>query len=161
VAAVTADASDFDFDDLQPTGVTEVAAQVEDAFVFDGEYQDEDDGTAALFEEEIVLERDENTPDWLNAMVPGLDVDVTAQDYILPDEEFDLVEETPIPIDRSAVGNAEFGWLVRIVEEEVAASQPVRRFAFSRPPAWARPSRPPVSDEDDDFPDWIVDDDVK
>jgi tetratricopeptide (TPR) repeat protein len=153
---------DFNFEDLQPTDATAVVAEVEDAVMSEREYEDEDDGTAALFEEEVVLEGgDVNTPDWLNAMVPGLDVDVTAQEYILPDEEFDLVEEAPIPIDRSAAGNAEFGWLVRIVEEEVAASQPVRRFSFSRPPAWARPARPPVSDDDDDFPDWIVDDDGK
>lgn len=113
------------------------------------------------FDEEVHPTPAENAPDWLNAMVPGLDVDYEAQENILPDEEFE--EEEPLPIhaeNDAALG--EFGWLVRIVDDEVEADTAARpavavpKFVFSHPPAWMRQSSAP----DDDLPDWPVDDDA-
>ncbi len=97
----------------------------------------------------------ENAPDWLNALVPGLDID------------FDADEDAPIEqsfADSAAVASASanFGWLTAIVESEVnqppmtmpsastiikatetptqtSTSSPTpspRKWAFSRPPAW-------------------------
>ena len=128
------------------TVIPAVEEMVEDEGLFD-DYDDAEVERAAPI----------NTPDWLNAMVPGLDVDTTAQEYILPDEEFDLVEQELLPIDSTST-NAEFGWLTAIVDEELAAGRPVVRFAFSRPPAWARATTSAV-DDDDEFPEWIADDD--
>ncbi len=116
----------------------------------------------------------ENAPDWLNAMVPGLDVDYEAHedepiesDYIegaAPRREEIVV--TPAPRD--------FEWLNQIVAEEALqpehAPQPAarRRFVFSRRPAWLRrpverqdaaPAAQQAVDEDDDFPGWLPDDD--
>ncbi|PJF28803.1 MAG: hypothetical protein CUN52_11600, partial [Phototrophicales bacterium] len=94
----------------------------------------------------------ENAPDWLNALVPGLDID------------FDADEDAPIEqsfADSAAVASASanFGWLTAIVEAEVnqppmtmpsastivkpqetvtpvKPSAPRRTWSFSRPPAW-------------------------
>jgi len=113
-----------------------------------------------------------NAPDWLNAMVPGLDVD-----YDAPEDE--PIEESYLedPADRAEAiapirNKKEFDWLLNIVEEEtqqVAAIQDggqKRRFVFSRPPAWLRqptemrdqPSSAPAADDDFDdvdLPPWL------
>jgi hypothetical protein len=119
----------------------------------------------------------ENAPDWLNAMVPGLDVD-----YEAPEDEpieSDYVESAaPRRVEAAgatAAPTRDFEWLNQIVAEEALepqlATQPAarQRFVFSRQPAWLR--RPverqdvaPVAsqqavDEDDDFPGWLHEDD--
>ena len=102
----------------------------------------------------------ENAPDWLNALVPGLDID------------FDADEDAPVEqsfADSAAVASASanFGWLTAIVESEVnqppmtmpsastivkpaetptqtPTSSPVpspRKWSFSRPPAWLNRGR--------------------
>lgn len=113
----------------------------------------------------------ENAPDWLNAMVPGLDVDYAAEE--------DAPLEQDIASDQEAA-TREYGWLVDIVTEETAAQpEPAGgearrepRFQFSRRPAWLRAligDRPaqsnqtdnwlqndrPASDNDLDLPDWL------
>jgi hypothetical protein len=107
------------------------------------------------FEDEHVMTPAENAPDWLNAMVPGLEIDYTA------------TEEDPEKVTPSVAKQrrAEFAWLNELVEQETAgipvsappppppASQPLvalppslpevlpaaRRFIFTRLPAWMRP----------------------
>lgn len=90
-----------------------------------------------------------NAPDWLNAMVPGLDVDYEAtEDEWTEDEEaaFDASER-------------EYAWVEQMVEEEMGAVA-YAGYSFSQPPAWlsskGSPSQPPAPD--DDLPDWISDD---
>jgi tetratricopeptide (TPR) repeat protein len=120
----------------------------------------------------------ENAPDWLNAMVPGLDVD-----YEAPEDEpieSDYIESAAPRREEVAATTAsptrDFEWLNQIVAEEALqperAPQPAarRRFVFSRQPAWLRRSverldatpatAQPATHEDDDFPGWLRDDDA-
>lgn len=92
-----------------------------------------------------------NAPDWLNAMVPGLDVD-----YEPGEEAFVEDEEEPVD-DESA--QREFAWLDNLVEEEMAATTRPE-FAFSRLPRWLGSSGASMDDDsaDDAFPDWPSDD---
>ncbi len=108
----------------------------------------------------------ENAPDWLNAMVPGLDLKYEpGSDDVLESE----IAEKP----QTAASN--FNWLTEIVDEETAqvaavqemgetpASQTARqgRFSFSRRPAWLRAlterkDEQPTGDQDDfNLPDWL------
>jgi hypothetical protein len=132
----------------------------------------ESDFEATSFEQEELLPAPaENAPDWLNAMVPGLDVDYEApedepieQEYIesprLRRLEAEAAVSTPSP-------TRDFDWLNEIVaEESLQQGQPARerrRFVFSRQPAWLRQ---PVEKQDapvatqqvaDDDPDWLLD----
>jgi tetratricopeptide (TPR) repeat protein len=115
----------------------------------------------------------ENAPDWLNAMVPGLDVDYEAPEdepieteYIQGGarrEELAAATTPPSP-------SRDFEWLNQIVAEEALQPQPAqqpiarRRFVFSRQPVWLR--RPveqqaaQSEEEDNDFPGWLRDDDA-
>jgi tetratricopeptide (TPR) repeat protein len=107
----------------------------------------------------------QNAPDWLNAMVPGLDLNYEAEEEEPLEHQYSL--------DQS---RREFGWLMDIVEEETGmvaavedeeAAPRVRRFIFSRPPAWLRGLRPnqkdeewtkndqPADENDLDLPDWL------
>lgn len=123
----------------------------------------------------------ENAPDWLNAMVPGIDVDYTAADdpdviseegeEVYQPEYFSDIEEETMQAAPTGASHG-FGWLTDLVEEEartaeegetVAVDQPRPRFVFSRRPAWLAKlasSRPEpargsaVRARDDDFPDW-------
>jgi hypothetical protein len=135
-------------------------------------------------EEELATTPAANAPDWLNAMVPGLDVDYSATEDDKPIEQ-EFVEEPVAYRQRAASSeNAEFGWLEKIVEEETRAApaKPAKRFdfVFSRLPAWLRGTKPAAatppapqaveepewlrdddeptdnnSDDDDDLPDWL------
>ncbi|MCL4256384.1 MAG: hypothetical protein KJ043_21680, partial [Anaerolineae bacterium] len=97
----------------------------------------------------------ENAPDWLNALVPGLDIDFDADEDAQVEQSF---------ADSAAVASASanFGWLTAIVESEVnqppmtmpsastivkpaetptpsTTSSPTpstRKWSFSKPPAW-------------------------
>jgi hypothetical protein len=118
----------------------------------------------------------ENAPDWLNAMVPGLDVDYEApEDEPIESEYIESAaprrEEIAATI---APSTRDFEWLNEIVAEEALepglAPQPAarRRFVFSRQPAWLR--RPverqdaasvaaqQAVDQDDNFPGWLRED---
>ncbi len=112
----------------------------------------------------------DNAPDWLNAMVPGLDLDYDAQEDDAPVESAYL--EAPA-VHRDQVDNAEasqdINWLVDIVDEETTPFEPIvddappptrRRFVFSRKPAWLRKlteKLPQANNQDDDFdlPEWL------
>jgi len=145
----------------------------------------------SLDEEEIDPAPASNAPDWLNAMVPGLDVDYTAQeDEALED---DFIEETShrrrqLTEDIELDGTGEFDWLQNIINEETG---PVRvppaakqhsppppdslpaverqRFDFSQPPAWlhdtAMTETPVIdhlaTDDGTDLPDYLDFDDIE
>lgn len=122
-----------------------------------------------------------NAPDWLNAMVPGLDVDYDAPEDE-PIEQSFIEAEASQPAARveqiAPVRNRrEFDWLSQIVEEETNQMSPVedtgrlRRFIFSKQPVWLRkpterrdplPESSSTSSTDDDFdfddvdlPPWL------
>jgi hypothetical protein len=107
----------------------------------------------------------ENAPDWLNAMVPGLDVDYSApEDEPIESEFVPGSENRVVPaIPTAKTGEAprpEYAWLVDIVDEEsrqTAAlgeeSRPQPRFRFSRLPAWLRP--PTEKRDEPDLPPWM------
>jgi hypothetical protein len=162
--------------------VTAAPAANNQWFEFD---EDKELASAPQDEEEVAMSSipaATNAPDWLNAMVPGLDVDFEAGEDEQVEQEFasgaayrsrERGENRRAP---------EFDWVSKLVDEELSpASQPSRppRFSFSRVPAWlrsraketARPAaemvKPPqamaeVQDTalDDDFDDWLkLDDD--
>ncbi len=151
----------------------------------DEEYYDEgiyDDD--AEYEEELDFAPTENVPDWLNAMVPGLDIDYSAEEDTPLEDRYEegashrnrvLTEEEQI-----VTSTGDFGWLQDIVDEEISAGEGEergaeggrrrQRFIFSRLPRWlARPRRepqavaePPAVPEQqaealDDMPDFDLD----
>jgi hypothetical protein len=111
----------------------------------------------------------DNAPDWLNAMVPGLDLDYGAQDDDEPVETAYL-EAPVVHRAQTEIPDApqDINWLVDIVDEETGPFVPItempqptrRRFTFSRKPAWLRmltERLPKAKDQDDDFelPEWL------
>jgi hypothetical protein len=114
-----------------------------------------------------------NAPDWLNAMVPGLDVDYDAPEDEPVETEFLPTNKQksapPVPTKETKV-RPEFGWLLDIVDEEsqqvtvVADKNALRRFVFSRRPSWLRrpTEKPDKSTVDEgetadnvDIPPWL------
>lgn len=112
-----------------------------------------------------------NAPDWLNAMVPGLDVDYSAAEDEPIETEFmpgsenraALVFQSPGASSRQP---SEFNWLMDIVEHESQQVEPVSegsrqpRFVFTREPAWLRQpteQRDTLTGETDDIdlPPWL------
>jgi hypothetical protein len=159
--AVEADASS----DMPSWAVQESGSGTDSEFDWANELNNDETPTKALrsdAEEESVNEdyasvNANNAPDWLNAMVPGLDVD--------PEEEEDAPIEQSYSEDngghrvRAAADQSGFNWLTDIVDEETSAQpaaapsmmpeelptapapKPTKqpRFSFSRLPAWLRP----------------------
>ncbi|MBL8119953.1 MAG: hypothetical protein JNJ78_20650, partial [Anaerolineae bacterium] len=114
----------------------------------------------------------ENAPDWLNAMVPGLDVDYDAPEDEQIEKDFIAGHENRItPGSKASTAESrprpEFSWLTDIVDEESQQIRTVgersrRRFVFSRLPAWLRQptekrDQPQSGDEsnDVDIPPWL------
>ncbi|MFN8527891.1 MAG: tetratricopeptide repeat protein [Anaerolineae bacterium] len=112
--------------------------------------------------EELAHGATENVPDWLNAIIPGIDIDVEEGDVPV---ESDFVEEPGVlehETPYAAENDADFDWLVDIVDEETretlpeappelpetpgvkpsAGAQP--RFAFTRRPDWLKFSKAPA-----------------
>jgi tetratricopeptide (TPR) repeat protein len=126
----------------------------------DFENSEEDDLRGLDLEEEIEPVPASNAPDWLNAMVPGLDLDYEAEptDDEFSDEFFATEDESPAV--ESTSGS--YAWVNEIVEEELrppmTMPEPVRatseaaavdtsmvereerrsRFTFNRAPVWLR-----------------------
>jgi tetratricopeptide (TPR) repeat protein/uncharacterized protein YdbL (DUF1318 family) len=152
----------------------------EDEFEFALEDEEEVDYTTldeeadyASLGEEVAPTPAANAPDWLNAMVPGLDLDY--------DEDEETEAETTATPEPSRAGD--FGWLTTIVNEELAPPtsmpEPVGStermtavveptqttpFVFSRPPLWLRRLRgeennTTTMEDDDDLPPWLAFDD--
>ena len=115
----------------------------------------------------------ENAPDWLNAMVPGLDLDYEATEEDAPLESSYIESgaahrvQAQVPGEQEGEPARNFDWLVEIVDEETSQFTPIKdeapepkRFTFSRQPAWLRvPTEHEDTDESeqDDFelPDWL------
>ena len=124
---------------------------VDDAYL--DEYADEySEVSGDDAEEDADLIPADNAPDWLNQMVPGLDLDFEARDE---DDEGADSDVDSSHRRREAVGEVpsedDYGWLEDIVEEETQAGAPPPiptsvqqavvippRFNFSQPPVWAR-----------------------
>lgn len=112
---------------------------------------DADEESFALDDEALEPTPATNAPDWLNAMVPGLDVDYEASDAGIDFSDDD---------DAYEVDEREYAWVEDIVEEEMAAVESTGSFTFTRPPAWFASfgSADEGSRTEDEFPDWISDD---
>ncbi|MBK8137627.1 MAG: tetratricopeptide repeat protein [Chloroflexi bacterium] len=108
-----------------------------------------------------------NSPDWLNAMVPGLEIGSDGAE-----EAEDLGGES----DFFNGGRSDFNWLNSLVDEELAPpamaapSRRSARFPFSELPNWLAMLKEetqgasPVADfdvEDDSLPDWLKFDDAE
>ncbi|MFN8372449.1 MAG: hypothetical protein U0694_06185, partial [Anaerolineae bacterium] len=137
--------------------------------------------------EELIPAPAENAPDWLNAMVPGLDVDPDAEEATPIEQEF-VAEASGHRPHAAQEGGApdrrEFEWLTDIVDEETsaqpaaapvvmpeqlpAAPEPkaprMPRFSFSRLPAWLRrksaaPAPAPAAAPviNNEEPEWLRD----
>lgn len=131
---------------------------------------------AAAFEEaaeEFLMQTPaENAPDWLNAMVPGIDVDYQAEADEPIEEELVLGEEIIDETNEPEPASSGFNWLTNLVEEETSEVEiitdepfaPIERhqprFVFTRPPAWlAESGNGDLEPEaDSEFPDWVSDD---
>ena len=137
-----------------------------------GEPQSEDDinefeGLTVFPSDEMDMMRDENfepipasnAPDWLNAMVPGLDVDFEATEDEPLETEFE--GETTM---HQTTQSRDFDWVEEIVEEEsrqpattATVAEPANpRYIFSRPPSWMNEPTGPIK-EDEELPDWPSD----
>jgi tetratricopeptide (TPR) repeat protein len=115
----------------------------------------------------------ENAPDWLNALVPGLDVDFEAAEDEPVESEF-LAPEPEQVIGVEEGDTSEFAWVDEIIALETREAvgetalapntgfgQP--RFKFSRQPLWFHAAvngasngfnSTPAVDADDDLVDW-------
>jgi len=163
--------------ELQEAGEAGFEAEEADAWNLDAEPYEEETSVEPV---EAEMESDEyftafedvpeaaeiapapNAPDWLNAMVPGLDIDYEAPE----DEPVETEFETTVEDELEPTMPEDFGWVNEIVEEETQPEPALEgiqerapRFVFSRPPVWLRrllERRPQKSSEDDDdLPAWL------
>ncbi|MFN8379314.1 MAG: tetratricopeptide repeat protein [Anaerolineae bacterium] len=113
--------------------------------------------------EETVIAPATNAPDWLNAMVPGLDMDFEAG----VDEPIETeASETSGALDETLGARSDYAWVIDLVEQEETETVPADvaldaaydqpRFLFRSLPAWYR--RDNGNGTDDDFADWPSDD---
>ncbi|MEM9953025.1 MAG: hypothetical protein AAF846_15580 [Chloroflexota bacterium] len=130
-----ADFEDDDSIELEPL------AEFEDDFADESDFEDdletvisEDD--LNIFGEQTEQVAADNAPDWLNAMVPGLDLDFEAEDEGYLDQGFDEREQTlrERNINESQQLNADFDWLQDIVEEESGSMDALDMDDHSTPP---------------------------
>lgn len=140
---------------------------------------------AALAEETLDMAPADNAPDWLNAMVPGLDLDYDASEDEPLESEFadeseyegSLIEPStdeaePEEETDQAPAEREFGWLVDIVDEEtqqvtaVKERRSLARFIFRTLPRWFKRDNPADTNGDqrsrsgsaavdNDLPEWL------
>lgn len=176
-----ASAQDEDFEWLSEDEEADLAAVEPSSAAFDSaaEEETEDEEEAAIDEtvEALAIHGDvlvqkpaSNAPDWLNAMVPGLDVDFEATEEDEPIEQAFAEEFTDFDDEEAASpASREFGWLSEIIEQEeraeAAVEQPRPRFTFASRPAWLKFSskpawmKPPAeasrsASNDQELPDW-------
>ncbi|MDQ7026547.1 MAG: hypothetical protein Q9P44_13440 [Anaerolineae bacterium] len=106
------------------------------------------------YDEEVEFASADNAPDWLNAMVPGLDLDYEAEEDEPIDEGFSegQTHRQRVLAEEAAASTSDFTWLQDIVDEETGnkpisddsvtekpvARPSVRRFIFSKLPTWLR-----------------------
>jgi tetratricopeptide (TPR) repeat protein len=152
-----ADDDDLGFDDEDAFAYESEVVEVDQDRLRDiPDFDDADDfdfvGDDDVFEDDSEIEKlfaaapapppADNAPDWLNAMVPGLDMDFEATE----DEPIETEYAAPTADDDDRPDD--FNWLVNVVEEETSRITPIRedneplqairRFVFSRLPAWLR-----------------------
>ncbi len=169
--ALDSDADEQDILEEAPSWLG-ASAQITDDALFSQFEEDADLLDADEFEitEEVALTPAENAPDFLNAMVPGLDVDIT-------DQEADEPFETEFLEDAEEVKQqTDYAWVAAIVDDELrppktlpsittetpSVNIPRRRFEFAAPPAWLRKLRAQKAAPDqsnDTLPDWLDFDD--
>jgi len=117
-----------------------------------------------LPEEELETSSVANAPDWLNAMVPGLDVDYDAEE-----EEVDQGYTEGATYRQRALADSDngddFEWLQSIVDEETSPNvkpAPRKWFSLSKPPAWMRRKEPapaPKPSTETEIPSWLLEED--
>jgi hypothetical protein len=125
-------------DEETPAWLAELNREEEDEAGYDQfDYAEEVD-EEAIIGDEIEPVPAENAPDWLNAMVPGLDVDYEA-------EEDQPLEQEYIRAEAEKSGKDPFDWLSEMVEEELShppeaipGVSRAARFVFTKPPLWMR-----------------------
>ncbi|MBL8147709.1 MAG: tetratricopeptide repeat protein [Anaerolineae bacterium] len=111
--------------------------------------------------EETIIAPATNAPDWLNAMVPGLDMDFESAEDEPVEAEFGAA------FDETLGARSEYAWVIDLVEQEEMETAPAEmvseaefeqpRFVFRSLPAWYRQANG-SSGDDDDFADWPSDD---
>jgi hypothetical protein len=175
-----ANAQDEDFEWLSEDEEADFATVETPSAAFDSLAEDEEDAedeaaidetveALAIHGDVLVQKPASNAPDWLNAMVPGLDVDFEAIEEDEPIEQAFAEEFTDFDDEAAAPASREFSWLSEIVEQEetaeAAVEQPRPRFAFASRPAWLKFSskpawmKPPAeasgsAPTDQELPDW-------
>jgi len=169
-SALDNDAYEQDIEEEAPSWLG-ASAQIDET-LFNQFEEDADLLDTDIFEitEEIAITPADNAPDFLNAMVPGLDVDITDQDADEPLETEYLEDAEDVK------QQTDYAWVAAIVDEELrppstlpsatsevpAVSVPRRRFEFSAPPAWLRKLRAQKATPDqseETLPDWLDFDD--
>ncbi|MBZ0283104.1 MAG: hypothetical protein K8L97_20370, partial [Anaerolineae bacterium] len=156
--------------ELEPELEAEAAASSEFTWIDDINASDESQPEFDDEPLEAVAELEDspvgNAPDWLNAMVPGLDVDFEAPEDEQIEREFAAGSENRmmpvVPETPRSRSKRDFDWLVDIVDNETRPMTAVdekaarRRFSFTRQPAWLRPPTEKQTDADDiDLPPWL------
>jgi tetratricopeptide (TPR) repeat protein len=155
------DASFGDFDDEDEYVAEEAVplAEAESLSTFDDEPEFEAAAEAIAadfedYEEELEFARPDNAPDWLNAMVPGLDLDYAAEEDEPVESEYAEASShrQRVLAEEAAAATSDFTWLQAIVDtetgvkpssdrdetDEPVARPSLRRFIFSKLPAWMR-----------------------
>jgi tetratricopeptide (TPR) repeat protein len=156
-----ADTSFSDFDDEDEYVAEEAVplAEAESLSTFDDEPEFEAAAEAIAadfedYEEELEFARPDNAPDWLNAMVPGLDLDYAAEEDEPVESEYAEASShrQRVLAEEAAAATSDFTWLQAIVDtetgvkpssdrdetDEPVARPSLRRFIFSKLPAWMR-----------------------
>ena len=131
-------------DEDTPEWLAELNREEEDEvaeLVYDQRHYAEAVDEEAFVGDEIEPASAGNAPDWLNAMVPGLDVDYEAQ-------EDQPIEHDYVRAEAEISGKDPFDWLSEMVEDElshppgaipgVTAASRAARFVFTKPPLWMR-----------------------
>jgi len=144
---------DFDeFDEVDDAfALEEAAASLEEP---DAQYEEEPLYDDDDYEEELDFAPTENVPDWLNAMVPGLDINYSAEEDAPVEDTYEenTSHRTRIQTEseQTVTSTGDFGWLQDIVDEEVTTSTSEergseggrrQRFIFSRLPRWLMRTR--------------------
>jgi len=177
--------SDFDTTENDIVDDSVQALSISDEFSGDFETTDEFDNSATIpmrdaldmpssldeigqedFEEELEVTSAMNAPDWLNAMVPGLDLDFEAQEDEPIDKGFvaEALNVRPYRPTFRRIETKEFDWLLDIIDQEESATPlaptppvapppvpidtlpdlpAVQKYRFTKLPLWMREQAPP------------------
>ncbi|MDX2162822.1 MAG: hypothetical protein SF162_16000 [bacterium] len=126
---------------------------------FDAQPQPE----AEPMDNELTPETVGNVPDWLNAIIPGIDIDVESDEYDSSLVESAFVEEDRVlEPDTSplVLGSSDFQWLNDIVDEETYEAPPEAPPALPETPSAVAPAAAPAASGQGRFaftrrPEWL------